>query len=96
MTKKRRRFSSEFKFRVALEAAKGQQTISELASKHSLHPNQVSQWKRQLLESGADVFSQNGNKEQREQQAVQTELYEQIGRLKMELEWVKKKSAQFT
>ena len=95
MTKTRRRFSSEFKFRVALEAAKGQQTVSELASKHSLHPNQISQWKRQLLESGADVFNQNGGKEQRDQQAVQTELYEQIGRLKMELEWVKKKSAQF-
>jgi transposase-like protein len=95
MTKTRRRFSSEFKFRVALEAAKGQQTLGELASKHSLHPNQISQWKRQLLESGADVFSQNSSKEQREQQAVQTELYEQIGRLKMELEWVKKKSAQF-
>lgn len=94
MTKQRRRFSSEFKFRVALEAAKGQQTLGELASKHSLHPNQISQWKRQLLESGAEVFSQNGGKEQRDQQAVQTELYEQIGRLKMELEWVKKKSAQ--
>src|SRR5262245_12695316 len=57
MTKKRRRFSSEFKFRVALEAAKGQQTLGELASKHSLHPNQISQWKRQLLESGAEVFT---------------------------------------
>ncbi len=96
MTKKRRRFSSEFKFRVALEATKGQQTLSELASKHSVHPNQISQWKRQLLEGGADVFNQNGNKEQREQQAVQIELYEQIGRLKMELEWVKKKSALFS
>jgi transposase-like protein len=95
MTKQRRRFSSEFKFRVALEAAKGQQTISELAGKHGVHPNQISQWKRQLLESGAEVFRQNGSKEQRDQQAVQTELYEQIGRLKMELEWVKKKSAQF-
>lgn len=96
MTKNRRRFSSEFKFRVALEAAKGQQTISELASEYSVHPNQISQWKRQLLESGADVFSQNGAKEQRDKQTVQTELYEQIGRLKMELEWVKKKSAQFS
>jgi transposase-like protein len=81
---------------VALETAKGHQTLGELASKHSLHPNQISQWKRQLLESGAEVFNQNGNKEQRDQQTVQTELYEQIGRLKMELEWVKKKSAQFS
>jgi transposase-like protein len=80
---------------VALEAAKGQRTISELSSEYSVHPNQISQWKRQLLEGGADVFNQNGSKEQREQQAVQTELYEQIGRLKMDFEWVKKKSAQF-
>lgn len=96
MTKTRRRFSAEFKFRVALEAAKGQRTVSELAGEYSIHPNQISQWKRQLLEGGADVFNQNGSQAQREQQAVQTELYEQIGRLKMELEWVKKKSAQFS
>ena len=96
MSKKRRRFSSEFKFRVALEAAKGQQTIGELASKHNVHPNQISQWKRQLLEAGADVFSRNGAKEQAGQAVVQAELYEQIGRLKMELEWLKKKAAQFS
>jgi putative transposase len=95
MSKKRRRFSPEFKFRVALEAAKGQRTLGELSSEFSVHPNQVSQWKRQLLESGADVFGQNGAKEQRDQPAVEAELYEQIGRLKMELEWVKKKSAPF-
>ena len=96
MSKKRRRFSSEFKFRVALEAAKGQQTIGELASKHNVHPNQISQWKRQLLEEGADVFSRNASKEQAGQAVVQAELYEQIGRLKMELEWLKKKAAQFS
>jgi transposase len=71
-------------------SGQGQRTISELSSEYSVHPNQVSQWKRQLLEGGADLFDQNGNKEQREQQAVQTDLYEQIGRLKMELEWLKK------
>ncbi len=96
MSTKRRRFNSEFKFRVALEAAKGQQTISELAGKHNLHPNQISQWKRQLLEDGADVFRRNGTKEQEDQEVVQAELYEQIGRLKMELEWLKKKAAQFS
>jgi transposase-like protein len=93
MSKQRRRYSAEFKFRVALEAAKGQQTISELAGKHGVHPNQISQWKRQLLESGAEVFSRNGTAEQ--QEAMQADLYEQIGRLKMELEWLKKKAAQF-
>jgi transposase-like protein len=96
MSKHRRRFSPEYKFRVALEAAKGQETLSELASKYGLHPNQISQWKRQLLESGADVFSHNGSKETQEQSAEQSELYEQIGRLKMELEWLKKKAAPFT
>ena len=81
---------------MALEAAKGQQTIGELASKHNVHPNQISQWKRQLLEEGADVFSRNASKEQAGQAVVQAELYEQIGRLKMELEWLKKKAAQFS
>ena len=98
MSKQRRRFSADFKFRVALEAAKGQQTISELAGKHSLGcplgANQISQWKRQLLEDGADVFTRNGSQDQQEQEVMQSELYEQIGRLKMELEWLKKKAAQ--
>ena len=96
MTVKRRRFSSDFKFRVALEAAKGQQTLRELSSQYSVHPNQISQWKRQLLEHGSDVFNQNGANSRQDQEAIQTELYEQIGRLKMELEWVKKKSTLFT
>jgi transposase-like protein len=95
MSKQRRRFNSDFKFRVALEAAKGQQTISELAGKYSLHPNQISQWKRQLLEEGPAVFAHNGSQDHQEQAAMQSELYEQIGRLKMELEWLKKKAAQF-
>lgn len=96
MSKQRRRFNADFKFRVALEAAKGQQTISELAGKHNLHPNQISQWKRQLLEEGVDVFARNGSQDQQAQEAMQSELYEQIGRLKMELEWLKKKAAQFS
>lgn len=96
MSKKRRRFSPEFKFRVALAAAQGQRTLSELAVEYAVHPNQISQWKRQLLESGAEVFSRHGGTEQKAQEAVQTELYEQIGRLKMELEWLKKKAAPFS
>jgi putative transposase len=96
MSKQRRRFSADYKFRVALEAAKSQQTIGELAGKYSLHPNQISQWKRQLLTDGAEVFARNGSQAQQEQEAMQAELYEQIGRLKMELEWLKKKAAQFS
>jgi transposase len=57
MTKSRRRFSAEFKFEVALEAAKGLKTLNELSSQFGVHPNQVSDWKRELLESGSTVFS---------------------------------------
>ena len=93
MTKKRRQYSAEFKFKAALEAAKGRKTISELASEMEVHPNQISDWKRQLLTDGASLFQRNGIDQQREHEAVQVELYEQIGRLKMELEWLKKKVA---
>ena len=90
MAEKRKRYSADFKFRVAMEAAKGQKTLNELASEHGVHPNQISTWKRQLLDGGPGIFGQNGRHGQREQEAAQVELFEQIGRLKMELEWVKK------
>ena len=90
MTKKRKQYSAEFKFKVALEAAKGLKTINQLASEYELHPNQVSQWKRQLLEEGTTLFSNGSAQQQREAAKVEAELYEQIGRLKMEVEWLKK------
>ena len=91
MTKKRKRYSAQFKFQVALEAIKGLKTVNQVASEHELHPNQVSQWKRQLLEEGATIFD-NGASQQQQREMAQTEadLYEQIGRLKMEVEWLKK------
>lgn len=90
MSKKRRQYSAEFKFKVALEAAKEANTLSEIAQKHQLHPNQISSWKRQLLDEGAELFSRRSQSERlREQESEQAELYEQIGRLKMELEWLK-------
>ena len=88
----RRRHSAEFKFQVALEAAKGLKTINELASEFSVHPNQISHWKRELLDSGEHLFQAASGRDQRAQDALQAELYEQIGRLKMELEWLKKKA----
>ena len=93
MAEKRKRYGADFKFRVALEAVKGQKTLNELASEHGVHPNQISTWKRQLLDGGPGIFSPNGGQQQRDQEARQGELFEQIGRLKMELEWVKKKAA---
>jgi len=91
---KGKRHSAQFKFKVALEAAKGTKTLAELASQFGLHPSQISEWKQQLQRDGSSVFSTRTARQQREQEALQAELYEQIGRLKMELEWLKKKATQ--
>ena len=93
MTKNRRQYSPDFKFKVALAAAKGTKTISEIASETGVHPTQISDWKRLLLEECASVFRRNGPDLHREHEAVQAELFEQIGRLKMELEWLKRQVA---
>ena len=95
MTKKRRKHSSQFKFKVALEAVKESATLNEIASSNNIHPNQVSTWKKQLLLEGPTVFGQQTAKKLAEQTVREAELYEQIGRLKMELEWLKKKAAPF-
>jgi putative transposase len=94
---KRKQHSAQFKFKVALAAAKEDKTLGQLATEYGVHPGQISQWKRQLLTDGAEVFGRNGGSRQAHaQEAEQAELYEQIGRLKMELEWLKKKAAQFS
>jgi len=96
MTQKRKQYNQQFKFKVALEAAKGVKTINQIASENGLHPNQASQWKKQLLEEGPTLFNgQQAQRQQQQQAAQEAELYEQIGRLKMELEWLKKKAAAF-
>ncbi len=95
MSQKRRQHSAAFKYRVALEANKGLKTMSELAQEYNMHPNQISVWKKQLQEQGPSLFERGGNKAQRKQEQEEAELYEQIGRLKMELEWLKKKVTQF-
>ena len=91
---KGKRHSAQFKFKVALEAAKGTKTLAELASQYGLHPSQISEWKQQLLQDGPSVFSTHTARQRREQETRQAELYEQIGRLKMELEWLKKKATE--
>jgi transposase-like protein len=90
---KGKRHSAQFKFKVALEAAKEARTLNELAGKYGLHPSQISEWKRRLLDEGAGIFNITTARQQKEQEVLQAELYEQIGRLKMELEWLKKKAA---
>lgn len=95
MPKKRRQFSAEYKFKIALEAAKGTKTLAELGSETGVHPNQISQWKGQLLDQGASLFQRGAAPGQREVDKREAELYEQIGRLKMELDWLGKKVAPF-
>jgi transposase-like protein len=95
MGKRRRQFSEQFKFKVALEAAKELRTINEIASAYDVHPNQVSSWKKRLLEEGAEVFRSKRANDQQRQAEQEAALYEQIGRLKMELEWLKKKVEPF-
>ena len=93
MSGKRKRHSAAFKAKVALEAAKQTRTVAELARVYQVHPVQISQWKRRLLDSAESLFRDDRHREQEEGQALQAELYERIGRLNMEVEWLKKSVA---
>ena len=92
MKNKRRNYSAAFKAKVAVAAAKGDKTIAELASEFEVHPTQIAQWKKQLLESTTEIFSRGRQREKANQDELTSELYRQIGQLKGELDWLKKKS----
>jgi transposase-like protein len=92
MRGKRKRHSAEFKAKVALEALKGVRTVNEVAAEYGVHPTQISQWKRQLGAGAKEIFGNGRVKEAQDYEAQQATLYEEIGRLKMELDWVKKTS----
>ena len=91
MAGKRRRFSADFKAKVATETIKGQRTVAELAGRHQVHPNQITQWKKQLLEAAEQVFSVRQAADRQQQEELTAELYQQIGRMKVELDWLRKK-----
>jgi len=87
---KRKSYSPEFKAKVAIEAIKGEKTISQIASEFDVHPILVSKWKKQFLENSHKVFSSGGNKEKELQKTID-ELYKQIGQLKVERDFLSKK-----
>lgn len=92
MTKKRKHYSPEFKLRAVIGVLKGEKTAAQLAGELEVHPLVLSEWKKQFLEKGAQVFERSRKASKANEEAKEkAELFEQIGRLKMELEWLKKK-----
>jgi transposase len=93
MKKSRRKFDSAFKAKVAVEALKERQTLSELAVKFDLHPNQISQWRQEFLENSAVVFEQKPKLSKSENAVDVDKLYSKIGELQMEKDFLKKSLA---
>ncbi len=92
MKKKRRTFTGKFKAKVAIEAIKGMKTMAELATEYKVHPNQISTWKRQLQENAESFFSDSKSRRQHKtEEELTAPLYEEIGRLKMDIKWLEKK-----
>ena len=96
MKTQRNRYSADFKAKLALEVIKGNRTLNEIASEAQVHPNLLMQWKRQLLESLPTVFADKRVKDNKEQEALTDQLYQQIGQLKVELDFLKKKSGRLS
>jgi transposase-like protein len=84
----RRRFTGEFKARIALEALRGDKTVQEIASKHKVHPNQVSAWKRQAIDGLGEVFSNGLDRERQDRESEVRELHAKIGQLMVERDFL--------
>ena len=88
----RKNHNGVFKAKVALEAVKGEKTLAQLSSEFGVHANQIGQWRKQLLNELLSLFAHQRTKHDKEQEELISELYRQIGQLKVELDWLKKKS----
>ena len=91
MRRKRRTFTDKFKAKVALEAIRGVKTLAQLAAEHQVHPNQISDWKRQALSKMPDLFTSDKKGSSKSEEELTAPLYEEIGRLKMDIKWLEKK-----
>ena len=85
----RKRYPAAFKAKVALEAVKGDRSLSELASRYEVHPTQIGQWRTALLSRVPEIFSAKHRRQEQDDEAEKARLYEKIGRLKVELDWLK-------
>jgi putative transposase len=88
----RKQYEASFKAKVALEALKGEKTMAQLAGEYDIHPNQIGRWKTELLEKLPELFSDRRKRVDKDREETEAELYRQIGQLKVELDWLKKKS----
>ena len=88
----RKSYDAAFKAKVGREAVKGEKTMAQLSSEYGVHVNQIGQWQKRLLQELPEVFSERRRKKEDETEEMTAELYRQIGQLKVELEWLKKKS----
>jgi transposase-like protein len=95
MSRRRNHYSNAQKAKIVLEVLKGQKTMAEIASTYGVHPNQIAKWKRQVLEGLPELFSRKGIERDKAQEELIEQLYQQIGQLKVELDWLKKKSERF-
>ncbi|GAC1435991.1 MAG: hypothetical protein NVSMB54_36240 [Ktedonobacteraceae bacterium] len=95
MPGRRKQFSSDLKVRVALEAIKGQKTANEIASEYGVHPTQIVQWKKQALDELPSIFERPASERAKSEEALIANLYQQIGQLKVEVDFLKKKSGPF-
>lgn len=91
MVNMRRKHSVAFKAKVALEAVKGEKTIAQISSEFGIHLNQIRKWRKDLLERLPDLFSDRRKRVEKDRDELEAELYRQIGQLKVELDWLKKK-----
>jgi transposase len=87
-----KKYSSDFKVKVALEAIKGQKTINEISSEYGVHSTQITEWKKRVLEELPNLFAHPGTERAKSEEALIASLYQQIGQLKVELDFLKKKS----
>jgi transposase-like protein len=94
MTAIRKNYNAAFKAGVAIEAIKQEKTISQISSEFGVHPNLVGKWRKHLLQELPSLFTDKRKKVEKESEALKDELYRQIGQLKVELDWLKKKSAE--